>query len=706
MVKAVGLVWLALVALAGCKAPTLVAPTPAVRCGTLPPAAGFMAGFGRADITPPAGAGMLGYGPESRVGRGYRQRLTTRTMALQDAAGERIILGVADLDFIPGVLHRAVAARIEHCFSLGADRIILSATHTHSGPGHFAAHRAYDSFGTAREGFDPGLLHFLADSIAQAMIDALLAMRPARAGWGQAPVWQVSRIRSWAAHAADLHPLPSSWPIPGELADSAPLSHVDPTLTVFRVDTAAGGGYLPAGAWAVFAIHGTGIPAPNDLYDADLHGVAAAELERGIDALNRRSVTGPRPAAIAGFANSAEGDVLPNTRYFERQCGVPLLRRELRPGSWRSPQGGEFYQNRPGYDGRACLDSGIVDTRAVGQRLGQAAVALFTALGDSLRNDLPIARLFRTIPLRGPDAPLGLCSRPLSGTATLAGAETRETRFVGFRWFGLIPSGIEQGGHAVRWTDDCFSPKRTPRLVQSALTGEHAFEEAAQFTVARIGDVLLGTVPFEATTTTGARMRSAMKGAAGPGPTRAVLIGLANNYLSYVPTRLEYQTQHYEGGSALYGPASAEVYTSELAELTRELALAGWRSPHVSVPAFPIFPGPGALIVEFPKGPAPTRQPGKLGFRMDGKHPVLHWRDLRSEWIVPRVPNVVVLERQVNDAWVPYRWDGSLELEVRQLRTRKNGQADWEARWIRSDEVGTFRFRLVGTSASLTFQLP
>ena len=265
MVKPRRLVWFVLATLAGCNAPALVAPTPAVRCGALPPPSGFMAGFGRADITPPAGAGMLGYGPESRVARGYRQRLTTRAMALQDGAGERIILGVADLDFIPGALHRAVAARLEHCFSLGADRIILSATHTHSGPGHFAAHRAYDSFGTAREGFDPRLLHFLADSIAQAMIDALRAMRPARAGWGQAPVWQVSRLRSWAAHAADLHPWPSLWDIPPQLKDSVSLSHVDPTLTVFRVDTTAGAGYAPAGAWAVFAIHGTGIPAPNDL---------------------------------------------------------------------------------------------------------------------------------------------------------------------------------------------------------------------------------------------------------------------------------------------------------------------------------------------------------------------------------------------------------------------------------------------------------
>jgi neutral ceramidase len=191
------------------------------------------------------------------------------------------------------------------------------------------------------------------------------------------------------------------------------------------------------------------------------------------------------------------------------------------------------------------------------------------------------------------------------------------------------------------------------------------------------------------------------------GPTRALLIGLANNYLSYVPTRLEYQTQHYEGGSTLYGPASAEVYTRQLAELTRELELAGWKSPHVNVPPFPSFPGPAAEIVSLPSGPGPPRAPQNLQLRMEGDYPVLRWRDLNSSWIIPRLPNVVAVEQRVNGTWVPHRWDGGLDLEVRQVKLRRNDQADWQARWMRSaGERGTFRFRLVGTSETLEFEVP
>lgn len=693
-----------LVLLAGLTAPAcgragpILAPRPAITCPDLHSGTVFRAGFGRSDITPPTGAGMLGYGPESNVSRGYRQRLQSRAMALEDRTGERIILAVADLDFIPGALHRAVAARVRHCAGLDADRIVLSATHTHSAPGHHAAHKAYDSFGTGREGYDPVLLHYLADRISTAMLQALEGMRPARAGWGQAPVWQVARIRSWDAHMADLHRLPSNWPVPPEIKKLPPLWHIDPTLTLFRVDTQQPtGGFAPAGAWALFAVHGTGIPAPNDLYDSDVHGVAALELERGIDALNQ--VTNPAvPKAIAMLANSAQGDALPDTEFDPVLCSQPLFVRELRPGSWRTAPGGETYIDRPGYHGRKCLDQGIDDTRATGLKLGQAAVRVFEAMKDSLSTDVRIARMFRTVPLRGPLAPLGLCDPAQAGTSQLAGAETRGTRYVGFKWFGLIPSGIEQGNRAIRWSPTCISPKRSPRLLQSALTGEHGFEEAAQFSIIRIGGMVLGTLPFEATTTAGARMKERIRTAMGPGssPSRVILVGLANNYVSYVTTRLEYQRQHYEGGSTLYGPASAEVYEAQLELLTRELVQAGWNSPPLVVPPFPIFPGPAKRIVEFKEGPAPKFKPVIRCAGVDQGHAILRWRDHAPGWLIPERQKVVVVDSLEGTGWVQRARDGTIDLEVRWLRNRGDAHSEWEARWLYPQgSQGEYRFRLI-----------
>ncbi len=65
-------------------------------------ASGFRAGFGRADITPPPGVGLFGYGPESKEARGYRFRLNARALVLEDARGERIAFVVADHGAISG----------------------------------------------------------------------------------------------------------------------------------------------------------------------------------------------------------------------------------------------------------------------------------------------------------------------------------------------------------------------------------------------------------------------------------------------------------------------------------------------------------------------------------------------------------------------------------------------------------------------------
>src|SRR5690606_4219809 len=98
-------------------------------------------------------------------------------------------------------LQREVADRLLPAFGIGADRLILSATHTHSGPGNFFG-LAYDEFGTgdAAAGFDPDMLDFLAEGIAGAVADAARDLRPAAIAWGSAPFWGHTRNRALEAH--------------------------------------------------------------------------------------------------------------------------------------------------------------------------------------------------------------------------------------------------------------------------------------------------------------------------------------------------------------------------------------------------------------------------------------------------------------------------------------------------------------------------
>jgi len=68
----------------------------------------------------------------------------------------------------------------------------------------------------------------------------------------------------------------------------------------------------------------------------------------------------------------------------------------------------------------------------------------------------------------------------------------------------------------------------------------------------------------------GRRIARAMQAGARP-PAHVLLVGLANEYLSYFATPEEYEAQHYEGASTLWGPASGPLVERELARLAGAL---------------------------------------------------------------------------------------------------------------------------------------
>ena len=182
--------------------PTPVSPTPVIP-GPSPTPGGLKAGFGRADITPPPGVGLAGNGPEGRTSTGWRHRLYARALVLEDARGERIALVVTDLTHVSTNLHRLAAERLVGETGIGADRLIISATHTHSGPGHFYAERQYNDNGARLPGYDPSVADFLVSGIVHAVRQAYDSLRPAKAAWGFQKVGGFTRNRSQRAYCSN-----------------------------------------------------------------------------------------------------------------------------------------------------------------------------------------------------------------------------------------------------------------------------------------------------------------------------------------------------------------------------------------------------------------------------------------------------------------------------------------------------------------------
>lgn len=658
------------------------------------------AGFGRADITPPPGLGLGGNGPEGRRARGWRTRLYVRALVLQDARGERLALVVADLVHISALLQRRVAELLPPALGISADNLLLSATHTHSGPGHFYEATEFNLNGSSVVGFDRQLTDFLAGQIATAVKQAADHPRPARVAWGQRPVWGLTRNRSYEAFRRNTPRWDMETPPPG--LDPV-YAAVNPVWTMLRVDLAtdeAGTTYRPAGGYSIFSIHGTGNPSVTELYDADIHGIAERGLERYID---RKYGVGRDPDPLAPpeafhlLANGAEGDVSPDWPA-ESRCPPALLEPVPRPEGPGTPMVWDWRMPTPAAQA-ACLSSGRRFIQDIGDSLTRHAIALFESLGASLSGNVDLAVGFETLALSRDSAELGICGHPAVGTSTAAGAEDARTRFAGWKFVGILGIGLEEGGRAVsRDPRTCQGFKRTD-LVK--LTKKRGLPEFAQISVARVGDMYLATLPGEPTTMAAAAIQRSVGAALGfEWPTarrRVTIVGLTNGFLQYVTTRAEYSAQSYEGGSTIYGPGEGEMFARELGRLADSLSHTGAGGSLTNrIDSISGRPGDDAKL-----WPRAEPRPGEIE-----ASPV--WTRCRADtvtgqWIGPSPDQLdlagkaqVALERNTSSGWELATWDDDPDVEVWALGPVRKNRWRYEVRWSAPPAGMALRFRVLG----------
>ena len=659
----------------------------------------LQAGFARVDITPPPGVGLAGNGPEGAEAVGYRLRLYVRVLVLADGGGNRLALVVADLPLSSALLHRRVAALTARTDGIGVDRLVIAVTHTHAGPGHFFEAAGYNDQGSSVAGFDPVMVDSLTARIARAVHAAAADLRPARVAWGSRAIWGETRIRSLPAILRNI-------PLPRARADAPGLPQeyrlVDPELAMLRVDLRdpASGAFRPAGAFSIFAMHGTGNAPSNDLLDSDIQGLVERRLERHIDPDG-----GFVPRAVYLFANGAEGDVSPAWPPQSR-CNVPTLAPHPALGGpfartmweWRPPTATHL---------ASCRHAAREAITVIGTHVGDAAVALFDSLGSALTDRLELGRSFTTLFLRDSARALGICSEPALGLSTLVGADDAHTRIDGWQLFGLFDVGLKQGSPNPD-VPGCQAHKR--QLFDAAFGGvpNHLFISGnlpsyAQVTVLRLGSRVIGAVPAEVTTTAGRRMREQMLASArqaGLPVSAALILGHANGYMEYVTTPEEYTAQYYEGGSTIYGPGEAAMFGRVLSHLAASIST-GDTLPATAAPPLDLVVGHRRHVV--PRKSS-TRAPAPRIERVWCSGDTLHaWLQLggAAEWPVAsgdvaQRPRVEVVEDGPTRAVVS--WDDDPALEMR-LRSRRGGLAWWELRWSGASG-GRYRVRIPGAAES------
>jgi neutral ceramidase len=715
---------LAALVLAACGKPPLVtvpAPKPE---GPVVPTGQLRAGAARVDITPPVGLGLLGWGPEGKRAVGWRQRLYARTLVLEDSGGRRVALVAVDLAHVSRLLVHRIAERTAS-LGLGVDRLLISATHTHSAPGHFHGYAGYDDFGSAVGGYDAKVVEFLADGIARSADSAVRRLEPARAVWGADTLWSCTRIRSFVAYQENPpveNPFPdeSRFGCGGRPPLNARQEAVDPTMTVLRVDAVGdtAGWARPIAAYLVFAIHGTVISYANVLYDADVQGTVARGLERWArDSGNADS------GFVAIVANGASGDVTPGLPV-DRRCRPPSLEPDRRPLGPRSPRAAYIWWRRESDEAfDLCRWLDFDNLFRIGNGIADAAAGLIGRLsGGADSADWRLATAFAVTSFEE------ACAEAMVGGPTAVGAEGGRTRYVPrgksvklpsdsaaqiqsarlpgdfspARWkvLGLFDLGFDTlYARTEKKKDDCQFPKHQALAkVGRVIAGSDAFPPTAAMLVARLGPKTLVALPFEVTTTSGRRIRDSVS--TRTGNQDVTIVGLANGYNSYLATAEEYSVQAYEGSSTLYGPAEQAVVARHAAALAAQMeAGAGDTVPPLTL----------RLTGSHDRIPtdAATTPRGKPRLELvewvtDSAHDVeltriertlrVKWDGAEAKRFAPGGRPTVAVERVMGDGAEVIAWDDEAEVEVRSLGGRR-----WEARWRpMTPPEGTCRVRVFG----------
>jgi hypothetical protein len=498
------------------------------------------AGVGRADITPPTGYALGGWTRADRIGTGVQTRLGASVLVLK-SGHRKVALVSVDLFASPGGLIAEAAKRARHGFS--QRNVLVGATHTHSGPSRFANFSTLNtlapSIETVTDPFtytsflqpgppEPQLYAFLVKRIATALRRANRNLGPAAVGWGTKKLLGVTDNRSLEAHLAD-HGIILE-PGEGQVADDPDgYPHtIAPLVSVLRVDRLdADGGRTPLGAFSTFADHGTVNNAEYQVYTQDHFGPAI----RLFEAKMRRAGRVPkREPVINVFANADEGD------------------------------------QSAGLDGR-----GPIAAERVGRAEGKAMFSAWLQAGRRLDERPKVDLRWTRTCFCGQQTSDGrVADSPVAGIPFLTGSE-------------------ENRGPLFDVTQVSFEGRRSPTTAHGEAQGhkegipfatsKDSYPSAVPLFVLRVADRLLITEPGEASAETGRRTRAAVLAAAkGMGIKGVTLMGLTNEFIQYLVTPEEYDRQHYEGGSTIYGPAEGAAVSDSLVELTERMR-EGKRAP-------------------------------------------------------------------------------------------------------------------------------
>lgn len=576
-------------------------------------------------------------------------RLQANAFVLADSGGAKVAVVQVDLGGLPGEVHEAVAKRIQPLTGIDREHLLISATHTHGGPGGIFQYQGYALLGG--DEFDPRIYEAVVGGITRAVVEAYARLRPAKLAVGEGSVPSGNGNRGGTAWAKNPE---------AQGADGAVPPRNAPRLLVVRVDTTDG---VPLGVITNYANHGV-IHGTFDLYlSGDNQGTTTRTVARGI----RQEAEGAGVVFPAGWevvdalTNGATGDITP-------RCDT----------GWTYTQYGKF---EIPFEEFACMENAAT-------RQAPEALRVWRELAASLSSDVTLDARFDWVCFCGqqvPDDPYD----PYDHGSWVPANDDPD-------YFGTSVQAILGGDDGQPWPATVFPAhhREKPRLI-----GTQTNPSVARIQLMRIGRLALASMPGEPTIQMGRRVERSVKAVLGDLVDRVVTVGLANDYDSYMATIHEYEAYRYEGGFSLFGQQTGNLLKWRLVQLAERMR---WGEP---VPPCTLDRGcvPHPDTTATAARPAPLAPDVRVGEVLRQPANVERFAGTRFAWIgggpgaewSPDDP-IVELQRQEGTAWVTVASD--LDTEIPLHYDKWAGVHNWTAFFdpTKDSTPGTYRFFVTG----------
>ncbi|MHC4474360.1 MAG: neutral/alkaline ceramidase [Planctomycetota bacterium] len=520
----------------------------------------FLVGAGIYDITGPAAElGTAGYGIGVKT-TGIHTRLYSRAFIIGDS-DKRVVYVSAELLFITPPLSLGVLEKLQQTYGelYTKDNVMLTATHTHSGPGGYCGYALYD---IGIGGFDKQNYNAIVNGIYQSIVRAHNSLAPGRMKINQGDLDGVSMNRSEDAYNKNEDRVNYE-------------DNIDKKMLLLRLEGMDG---KEIGMINWFAVHPTNIGNKNKLISSDNKGYASFYFEK-----SKKTDYLAENTFVGAFAQSNAGDVSPNL--------------------WGHPDGKHDYERM----------------EIIGNKLLDKANKLYDNASTCLSGSLDYRHTYLDFSMNGPICKEGRACVAAIGAPIIGGAEADGIGKPVFE--KLIVFVKKHFPNPLSSKDDACHKEKVIALHTGRMLPHPWTPDILPAQIIKIGSLALVGLPVEATTMAGRRIRNAVQAILSEiGVDNVVFAGYANSYCGYITTAQEYAVQNYEGGHTLFGPNSETVFREEAVKLAQGMRDGTDISSATTLPdirgktilsLIPFIPGvskPGVIMDDKP----PSNQFGSL----------------------------------------------------------------------------------------------